>query len=73
VASGFLRCCAGKGRGKQELSNISKQDPGLDPPSLSSRPATIGKTKNHPHILGPKDISMDSCQNFPYAYGNLEK
>jgi hypothetical protein len=29
------------------------------------------KTKNEPHMLGPEDVLMDSCQNFPYAYGNV--
>ena len=33
--------------------------------------ATMVKSKNQPHMFGPKDVSMDSCQNFPYAYGNI--
>ena len=27
---------------------------------------TMVKTKNQPHVFAPKDVSMDSCLNFPY-------
>jgi hypothetical protein len=33
--------------------------------------STVVKPKNRPHTYGPRDVSMDSCLIFPYAYGNI--